>query len=64
MRVLPEVITVILIEHDMDVAFELGDRVTVLHAGGILADGSPAEIREDQRVLEVYLGSDSYSENP
>jgi len=63
-RELPEDITVILIEHDMDVAFELGDRVTVLHAGGILADGSPAEIREDQRVLEVYLGSDSYSENP
>ncbi|MBI4587691.1 MAG: ABC transporter ATP-binding protein [Candidatus Rokubacteria bacterium] len=48
--------TLILIEHDMDVVFALADRISVLHHGRILAQGSPAEIRENPEVKEAYLG--------
>jgi branched-chain amino acid transport system ATP-binding protein len=54
----PRDLTVLLIEHDMDVALELVDRVTVLFQGGLLADGTPAEIRHDGAVAEIYLGAD------
>lgn len=54
-RLDPE-ITVLLIEHDMDVAFAVAQRVTVMHEGRVIADGSPAQIREDQTVQAVYLG--------
>jgi branched-chain amino acid transport system ATP-binding protein len=49
-------ITVILIEHDMDVAFEIADRISVLYFGSVLAEGRPEEIKGNQRVTEVYLG--------
>jgi len=49
-------LAILLIEHDMDVVFDLADRVTVLHFGEILETGTPAEIRRSQRVREVYLG--------
>lgn len=49
-------ITVLLIEHDMDVVFDLVERITVLHLGRLVADGKPDEIRRDQRVQEIYLG--------
>jgi branched-chain amino acid transport system ATP-binding protein len=49
-------ITVLLIEHDMDVAFGVARRVTVMHEGRIIADGTPHEIRNDQTVQAVYLG--------
>lgn len=49
-------ITIILIEHDMDVAFEIADTITVLYFGGVLAEGRPDEIRGNARVAEVYLG--------
>ena len=61
-RELPTDISVVLIEHDMDVAFELACRVTVLHAGAILAEGSPDEVRQNDEVLQVYLGTDSHLE--
>lgn len=48
--------TLILIEHDMDVVFSLADRISVLHYGQIMAQGSPAEIRQNPEVKEVYLG--------
>jgi branched-chain amino acid transport system ATP-binding protein len=48
-------LTILIVEHDMQVVMELADRITVFHYGGILAEGSPAEIRENPRVLEVYL---------
>jgi len=42
----------------MDVAFEVAQRIAVLHQGRLLADGSPAAIRKDSTVAEIYLGVD------
>jgi len=53
---LPQEITIILIEHDMDVAFEIADKITVLYFGSVLAEGPPGEIRGNAKVTEVYLG--------
>ena len=50
-------ITLLVIEHDMDVVFALTDRITVLHYGKILADGTAAEVRADPTVQEIYLGT-------
>jgi len=54
---LPRDITMLIIEHDMDVVFSLADRITVLHYGEVLADGAPDAVRADPRVYEVYLGT-------
>jgi branched-chain amino acid transport system ATP-binding protein len=54
---LPREITLLIIEHDMDVVASLADRVTVLHYGEVLTEGSFAEVKADPRVYEVYLGS-------
>jgi branched-chain amino acid transport system ATP-binding protein len=54
----PRDITVLLIEHDMDVALTLAERVTVMHQGRVLADGTRDEVRADARVTEIYLGSE------
>jgi branched-chain amino acid transport system ATP-binding protein len=54
---LPREITLLIIEHDMDVVASLADRVTVLHYGEVLIEGSFAEVKADPRVYEVYLGS-------
>ena len=48
-------LTIVIVEHDMQVVMELAHRITVLHYGEILAEGTPAEIQENPRVLEVYL---------
>jgi branched-chain amino acid transport system ATP-binding protein len=48
-------LTILIVEHDMQVVMELADRITVLHYGEILAEGTPAEIQRNPRVLEVYL---------
>jgi branched-chain amino acid transport system ATP-binding protein len=53
---LPREMTLLIIEHDMDVVFSLADQVTVLHHGEVLAEGSPDAIRAETRVYEVYLG--------
>jgi branched-chain amino acid transport system ATP-binding protein len=53
---LPRDLTLILIEHDMDLALGLVDRVTCMHEGRVLAEGAPDAIRRDARVQEVYLG--------
>jgi ABC-type branched-subunit amino acid transport system ATPase component len=50
-------ITLLVIEHDMDVAFALTDRVTVLHYGKVLADGRAADVRANPLVQEIYLGA-------
>jgi branched-chain amino acid transport system ATP-binding protein len=56
-RNLPHDVTVLLIEHDMDVAFDLAESISVLHMGKLVAEGSPEEIRKNQTVQEIYLGS-------
>ncbi len=48
-------LTILIVEHDMQVVMELADRITVLHYGEILAEGTPAEIQRNPKVLEVYL---------
>jgi branched-chain amino acid transport system ATP-binding protein len=55
---LPGELTLLIIEHDMDVVFALADRITVLHYGEVLADGTPAEVRTNPRVAEVYMGGE------
>ena len=55
-KALPREITIVLIEHDMDVAFEIADTVTVLYFGSVLAEGPPDRIKGNARVAEVYLG--------
>lgn len=55
-RDLSREITLVIVEHDMDVVFNLADRITVLHYGQVIADGTPTEIKSDQQVAEVYLG--------
>ena len=53
---LPRSVTVLLIEHDMDLVFRFAERITVLVRGAILIEGPPAQISADPKVREVYLG--------
>jgi branched-chain amino acid transport system ATP-binding protein/branched-chain amino acid transport system permease protein len=48
--------TLVVIDHDMDAIFELAERITVLHEGALLAEGTPAEIQRNNLVQEAYLG--------
>lgn len=52
--------TILFIEHDMDVAFQMADRISVLHQGRMLAEGTEAEIRGNRQVAEVYLGMEEH----
>jgi branched-chain amino acid transport system ATP-binding protein len=53
---LDRAVTLLLIEHDMDVALTVAERVTMMHDGVVIVEGTPAEIRADQRVHDLYLG--------
>ena len=53
---LPREVTIVFIEHDMDLVFRFAERITVMVAGKVLTEGPPAEIQSDPRVKEVYLG--------
>jgi branched-chain amino acid transport system permease protein len=48
--------TLVVVEHDMDAVFELAERITVLHEGSVLAEGTPDEIQRNNFVQEAYLG--------
>jgi branched-chain amino acid transport system ATP-binding protein len=50
--------TFVIVEHDMDVVFSLAERIVVMNRGRVLADGSPAEIRENREVRATYLGEE------
>jgi branched-chain amino acid transport system ATP-binding protein len=53
---LPDDVTILFIEHDMDLVFRFAERITVLVGGGVLTEGTPREVANDRRVREVYLG--------
>jgi branched-chain amino acid transport system ATP-binding protein len=59
---LPDDVTLILIEHDMDVALTVAGYVTMMHDGRKVVEGSPAEIRGNQMVHDIYLGSRFHEE--
>jgi branched-chain amino acid transport system ATP-binding protein len=50
-------VTVLIVEHDMDVIFSISDRITVLHLGRVLADGPAEQIRANPEVVRAYLGT-------
>jgi ABC-type branched-subunit amino acid transport system ATPase component len=57
---LPPQVSILFIEHDMDLVFRFAQRIGVLVAGRLLAEGTPAEIAADARVREVYLGTQAH----
>ena len=56
---LPREVTVLLIEHDMDLVFSFADRISVLVSGALLTEGTPEEVARDPQVKAVYLGEDA-----
>ncbi|HXF33669.1 MAG TPA: ABC transporter ATP-binding protein [Candidatus Acidoferrales bacterium] len=56
--------TVLIIEHDMDLIMGISDSITVLHQGRVLASGTPAEVRANAEVQQAYLGGHSAAEIP
>ena len=54
---IPRDVTIVMIEHDMDVALEFADRITLLHFGEVIVEGTRAEVVDDPRTREVYLGA-------
>jgi branched-chain amino acid transport system permease protein len=56
-------ITVLFVEHDMEVVFGVADRITVLHRGAVLAEGTPEEIRRNPEVQTAYLGPEEHLED-
>src|SRR5207247_9340738 len=55
-------ITLILIEHDMDVALRVAEQVTMMHEGRVIVEGTPGEIRANELVHELYLGASQRDE--
>ena len=53
---IPRDVTIVMIEHDMDTALDLADRITLLHFGDVIVEGTRAEVVADPRTREVYLG--------
>jgi branched-chain amino acid transport system ATP-binding protein len=57
---LPRTVSILLIEHDMDLVFSFADRITVLVEGAVLTSGPAEDIARDERVKAVYLGEDAH----
>jgi branched-chain amino acid transport system ATP-binding protein len=53
---IPRDVTIVMIEHDMDTALGFAERITVLHYGEVIVEGTRAEVVADPRTREVYLG--------
>ena len=58
---IPRSVTLILIEHDIDVVFRLSDRITVMQSGRLLAEGTPSEVEGNKDVQEAYFGGEAVS---
>ncbi len=56
LQAIPRDVTIVMIEHDMDVALDFADRITLLHFGEVIVEGTRAEVVADPRTREVYLG--------
>jgi branched-chain amino acid transport system ATP-binding protein len=56
LRTIPRDVTIVMIEHNMDVALDFADRITLLHFGEVIVEGTRAEVVADPRTREVYLG--------
>jgi branched-chain amino acid transport system ATP-binding protein len=56
---LSNTLTMVIVEHKLDVVMDLAKRITVMHRGKIIADGNPEEIRNNSKVREIYLGETS-----
>jgi branched-chain amino acid transport system ATP-binding protein len=54
---IPREVTVVMIEHNMDVALDFADRITLLHFGEVIVEGTRAAVVADPRTREVYLGA-------
>jgi branched-chain amino acid transport system ATP-binding protein len=61
MKGLSSRLTLVVVEHDMDVVLSISDHIVVMHQGRVLAQGTPDEIRGNEKVQEVYLGGQDYS---
>ena len=53
---IPRAVTIVMIEHDMDVALDLADRITLLHFGEVIVEGTRRDVVNNPRTREVYLG--------
>ena len=56
LRAIPRDVTIVMIEHNMDVALDFAERITLLHFGKVIVEGTRAEVVADLRTREVYLG--------
>jgi branched-chain amino acid transport system ATP-binding protein len=54
---IPRDVTIVMIEHDMDVALDFAERISVMHFGEVIVEGSRADVVADRRVAEIYLGA-------
>ena len=56
-------ITVLIVDHDMDMVFEAAERIIVLHFGEVITDGTPQEVKANQKVKEIYMGIEENDEH-
>ncbi len=56
LNAIPREVTIVMIEHNMDVALDWAERITLLHFGEVIVEGTRAEVVADPRTREVYLG--------